>query len=154
MKILYPALFEYDEADNRYTVFFPDLPEAITEGESLEEAKFNAAEVLTLTLEGRMEEKLDIPKPSILANAEMIAPSAKAQSALLIRLAKGAHTTAEIARALNTSWAAIQRLEDPQHSPNLNQLERAAAAMGQKLVLSFEPSSETESTREHSAGAA
>lgn len=152
MKILYPALFEYDETDHRYAVSFPDLPEAITEGETLEEARFNAAEVLTLTLEGRMDEKLEIPSPSLLKNAELIAPSAKAQAALLIRFAKGTHTTAEIARALNTSWASIQRLEDPHHSPNLNQLERAAAAIGQKLVLSFESSSEAQSTQEQSAG--
>ncbi len=139
MNILYPAIFEYDSADKRYTVHFPDFPEAITEGETLEEALFNAYEVLTLTLEGRMDEGMDIPKPSRIKNAKMIAPSARTQAALLMRLAKGEHTTAEIARALNTSWPAVARLEDPHHWPNLRQLERAAAAIGQRLVISLEP---------------
>ncbi len=70
---------------------------------------------------------------------KLIAPSARAQAALLMRWAKGEHTTAEIARTLNTSWPAISRLEDPHHWPNLRQLERAAAAIGQRLVISLEP---------------
>ncbi|TAK75727.1 MAG: type II toxin-antitoxin system HicB family antitoxin [Gammaproteobacteria bacterium] len=139
MNVLYPAIFEYDRAEKRYTVSFPDLSEAITEGETLEEAFFNASEVLTLTLEGRMDEGVEIPMPSRRKNAKQIAPSARAQAALLMRWAKGEHTTAEIARALNTSWPAIARLENPHHWPNLRQLERAAAAIGQKLVISLEP---------------
>jgi antitoxin HicB len=118
---------------------FIDLPEAITEGETLEEVFFNAAEVLTLTLEGRIDEGIDIPMLSHHKKAKLIAPSARAQAALLMRWAKGEHKTAEIARALNTSWPAIARLEDPHHWPNLRQLERAAAAMGQRLVISLEP---------------
>jgi antitoxin HicB len=144
MNVLYPAIFEYDRNEKRYTVHFPDLTEAITEGETLEEALFNASEVLTLTLEGRIDESMEIPRPSRHKGAKLIVPSARAQAALLMRWAKGDHTTAEIARALNTSWPAIARLEDPHHWPNLRQLERAAAAIGQRLVISLEPvSSET-----------
>jgi antitoxin HicB len=139
MNVLYPAIFTYERTDKRYTVHFPDLSEAITEGETLAEAALNAAEVLTLTLEGRMDEGLPIPFPSHPKNARLIAPSARAQAALLMRWAKGTHTTAEIARTLHTSWPAIARLEDPHHWPNLRQLERVAAAIGQRLVISLEP---------------
>lgn len=139
MNVLYPAIFEYDRTEKRYTVRFPDLSEAITEGETLAEAFFNASEALTLTLEGRIDEGMEIPMPSQRKGAKLIAPSARAQAALLMRWAKGEHTTAEIARALNTSWPAIARLEDPHHWPNLRQLERAAAAVGQRLVISLEP---------------
>jgi antitoxin HicB len=144
MNVLYPAIIEYDRVEKRYAVHFPDLSEAITEGETLEEALFNASEVLTLTLEGRVDEGMEIPKPSRHKGAKLIAPSARTQAALLMRWAKGDHTTAEIARALNTSWPAIARLEDLHHWPNLRQLEKAAAAIGQQLVISLEPvSSET-----------
>jgi antitoxin HicB len=40
---------------------------------------------------------------------------------------------------METSWPAAARLEDPHHWPSLKQLERAAHAVGQKLVLSLEP---------------
>lgn len=140
MNILYPAIITKEH--KRYTVEFPDLPEAITEGESLEEAVFNASDVLTLTLEGRMEEGLDIPSPSHIKKAYLIAPSARIQAALLIRLAKGQHTLSEIARSLGTSWPSVARLEDPHHWPSLRQLERVAAAIGQKLIISLEPVTE------------
>lgn len=139
MNVLYPAIFIYDENEKRYTVSFPDLAEAITEGETYEETCFNAAEVLTLTLEARADENIDIPQPSTIKKAELIAPSAKVQAALLMRWAKGDHTTAEVARLLNTSWPAIARLEDPHHWPNLRQLERAANAIGQRLIITLEP---------------
>lgn len=78
MNELYPAIIEYDKSAKRYTVLFSDLPEAITEGETLEEAVFNASEVLTLTLEGRVDEGIEIPRPSKHKNAKLIAPSARA----------------------------------------------------------------------------
>lgn len=63
MNILYPAKIS-KESDGHYFVQFLDFPEAFTDGESLEEALFNASEVLTLTLEGRMEEQMKISAPS------------------------------------------------------------------------------------------
>lgn len=136
-KILFPANLTKDEG-GRFSVFFPDLPEAITEGETLDEALYNATEVLTLTLEARAEEGLEIPEPSQkLKGMYLIAPTARVQAALLLRLARGDHSIADLARALDTSWPAIQRLEDPKHWSNLRNLERAASALGKQLVLQF-----------------
>ncbi len=141
MNVLYPAYFEYDKKEQLYTVKFVDLPEAITEGNNLEDAYFNASEVLTLTLEGRMEEGLEIPVPSLpQKDHELISPSVRVQAALLMRMAKGKnHSVAEIARALDTSWAAASRLENPRHWPSLRQLERAAASLGQEVIISLKP---------------
>ena len=138
MNILYPAQINYDAKEKRYFVQFIDLEEAITEGDTFEEALFNASEVLTLTLEGRMDEEIQIPGPSEIKTGYLIAPSARIQAALLIRFAKGEHTIAELARALETSWPAAARLENPHHWPSLKQLEKAAATMGQRLILSLE----------------
>ena len=138
MNISYPALFK-PEKTGGFFVQFVDLEEAFTEGETLEEAAFNASEVLTLTLEGRMEEGLPIPEPSVrVKGAHYVSPNTRTQAALLVRRARGDRSLAEVARALNTSWAAAKRLEDPRHYPTLKQLERAAAALGKRLVLSFE----------------
>uniref|UniRef100_UPI00146E7146 type II toxin-antitoxin system HicB family antitoxin n=1 Tax=Lamprocystis purpurea TaxID=61598 RepID=UPI00146E7146 len=52
------------EPDGGFVVQFLDFGEAFTEGKTLEEALFNAAEVLTLTLDGRMDEGQPIPAPS------------------------------------------------------------------------------------------
>lgn len=136
MRILYPARIKKD--GQNYFVQFPDLKEAITEGVTLEEALLHAAEVLTLTLEGRMDEGMEIPTPSRLKNAYLIAPAARVQAALLIRFARGKRTISKLARDLQTSWPAAARLEDPHHWPSLRQLEKAASLMGQRLVISLE----------------
>jgi antitoxin HicB len=62
MKISYNAILT-PQVGGGFTVTFPDLPDAITEGDSEEEALFNASEVLTLTLDGRIAEGEDIPEP-------------------------------------------------------------------------------------------
>lgn len=139
MKIEYPAIFTHDE--DGITVTFPDFPEAITCGATLEEALFNAVEVLDLTLKSRLNDEEPIPEPGHQIDnpaAGMVAPDANIQSALLVRFARGGRSISDLARALNTSWPAVARLEDPKHWPSLRQLEKAAAALGKHLVLSFE----------------
>lgn len=135
MKISYPCNIKKDE-DGRYFVKFTDFQEAFTEGETLEEALFNAAEVLSLVIEQRLEDNVELPKPT--KGKYHIEPNAVVQAAALIHTARGKKSLSELARTLGTSWAAVQRLEDPKHSPTLKNLEKAASAMGKKLVLSFE----------------
>ena len=134
MNIRYPAIIEH-QGEGVFTVSFPDIDEAITEGDSLEEALFNAADVLTLTIESRIDEGMNIPMPSSIDNAYEVAPSSKVQSALLVRFCRGNHPLSDLARSLETSWP---RLEDPHHWHSLKQLDRAASAFGKRLVLSFE----------------
>lgn len=134
MKLLYPAIIK--EEEGRFFVSFPDLDEAITEGETLEEALHNAEEVLTLTLEGRYDEKQKIPKPTQhIKNAYWIAPALRVQCALLLRLARNDAPLAKFARALDTSWPAVARLENPRHTPNLKQLEKMANALGKRIII-------------------
>lgn len=119
------------QPEGGFSVTFPDIPEAITEGDDRGEALFNATEVLTLCLEQRIEDGDEIP------GADWIEPEAGVQVALLMRqtrLAQG-KTLADIARSLNTSWSAAQRLERPKGNHTLRQMERAAAALGKRLVI-------------------
>ena len=141
MKIAYQAMIK--ESKDGMFVIFPDMEEAFTEGKTLEEALYNAVEVLNLTLEGRMEEGMVIPEPREHAGGIWVFPSAQVQSALLVRLSKSGRSLADLARALGTSWASAQRLENPRHSPTLKQLERAAAALGKRVVISFEPAEDS-----------
>lgn len=136
MKIVYPANI-VKGADGIYAVTFPDFPDAMTDGATLEEALHNASEALTLTLEGRMAEGIAVPRPKT-KGKYLVTPAARVQAAALLRMARGKRTIAEIARALGTSWPAAQKLEDPRHSPSLRQLEKAAAAMGKKLLIEIE----------------
>lgn len=138
MNTLYPAIFEPQEPSG-FHVQFVDMENVFTCGETIEECLFNAAEVLTGMMECFLENGTDIPRPSEnVEGAYYIAPEVKVQSALLVRWARGDRSLAEIARAIDSSWPVAQRLEDPHHWPTLKQLDKAAAALGKKLVLSLE----------------
>ncbi len=103
MKIAYECIVKLQE-DGKFFVSFPSLEEAITEGDTVEEALFNAEEVLTLTLDGRMDEGMDIPSPlrQKLSSPEshMVYPSPRVQSALLVRFIRSGKSLAELARSL------------------------------------------------------
>ncbi|WP_269494317.1 type II toxin-antitoxin system HicB family antitoxin [Castellaniella sp. S9] len=138
MEIRYPAILS-EEPEGGFCVQFIDLDEAFTEGDSLEEALFNAVEVLTLTLESRISEGMAVPEPSQdIEDGYYISPDAKTQSVLLLRAARGDRSLADLARALETSWPQAKRLEDPRHWPSLKTLDKAARVLGKRLVLSIE----------------
>ena len=117
---------------------FVDLEEAITEGDTLDDAAFNAAEVLTAILFYRLDHGQTIPAPSAPAGRAVATPDAKTQAVMLLRDARGDRSMADLARGMGTSWAAAQRLEDPHHWPSLKQLDRAARVLGKRLVLRVE----------------
>jgi antitoxin HicB len=138
MDIRYPATVE-PQRDGSFLVRFVDLEDTFTEGRTQEEALFNAAEVLSAMLAWRLDEGKDVPPPSRkVKGAYYIAPDAKTQAAMLLRLARAERSVSDLARALETSWPAAKRLEDPTHWPSLKTLERAAAALGKRLVLTLE----------------
>ena len=138
MEIRYPATVE-KQSDGGFLVTFIDLPDTFTEGKTKEEALFNAAEVLSAMLAWRLDKAKDVPAPSQkLKGVHYIAPDAKTQAAMLLRLARGERSLSELARALETSWPAAKRLENPSHWPSLKTLDRAAAALGKRLVLVLE----------------
>lgn len=136
--IRYQAIFA-PQPEGGFTVTFPDIPEAITEGDSREEAEFNAAEVLSLCLDVRLEQGEPLPAAHKVEGGEWIAPFASVQVAAALKEIRESQgkTLSDMARLLNTSWPAAQRLERADANPTLKQLDRAATAMGKRLVLSF-----------------
>jgi predicted RNase H-like HicB family nuclease len=73
MNLCYPAFFEPQQPEG-YFVRFVDIPEAFTQGATLEECLRNAEEVLSLVLEERLEENRPMPAPlSTVAGACFIA---------------------------------------------------------------------------------
>ena len=64
-KLIYPACFYPGEgSEEGYTVVIPDLPGAVTEGDSLEEAFEMAIECASGWILGSIEEGEEIPKAS------------------------------------------------------------------------------------------
>lgn len=138
MDARYPAVLETRE-NGPPLVRFVDLEDTFTEGATPDEALFNATEVLSALLGCRLDHDLPVPDPSPAGDRMvLVAPDARTPAARLIRRARGDRSLAELARSLETSWPSAQRLENPRHSPTLRPLEKAAAALGKRLVLALE----------------
>ncbi len=63
MKVIYPVLF-YEEEDNQYSVFIPDLDNITTCGENLENAMDMTEELIASVILDKMEDGEKIPKSS------------------------------------------------------------------------------------------
>ena len=137
----YPANIK-KRRDGTYDVQFIDFKEAFTYGNTLDEAHDNASEVLSGVLESLIAHNQPIPAPSKKKDTTLILPDAKTQAALVIcfslKASKDIKSMAELARAMNTSWAAASRLSDPSHWPTLKLLDKAVRATGKRLVISVE----------------
>jgi antitoxin HicB len=120
MNLSYPARFEPQQPSG-YFVQFIDFDNAITQGETLEECKANAQEVLSLVIEDMLEGGKEIPKPSTSNDAFLIAPETLIQSKILLSWLKKSEKTGYKTKI-----------------PSLMQLDKAAKAMGKQLVLSVE----------------
>lgn len=138
MDIRYPATIE-TQKNGTFLVRFIDIPDVFAEGQTREEAIMNAAEALSTLLASRLVESKNAPVPSQrIRGALYIAPDSKTQAAMLLHLARGERSLSDLARALEKTWPAAQRLEDPTHWPSLKTIDRAAAALGKRLVLALE----------------
>ena len=63
MKVIYPVLF-YEEKENGYSVFVPDLNNSSTCGNTLEEAMYMAEDLIAGIILDLMEEGNKIPNSS------------------------------------------------------------------------------------------
>lgn len=63
MKVIYPVLF-YEEKEGGYSVFVPDLNNASTCGNTLEEAMYMAEDLIAGIILDEMEEGHKLPQPS------------------------------------------------------------------------------------------
>lgn len=120
MNLCYPAYFEPQQPSG-YFVQFIDFDNAITQGETLEECKAHAQEVLSLVIEDMLEGGKEIPTPSHSPDAFFIAPETIIQSKILLSWAK---------KSENVGYKT--------KNPSLTQLDKAAKAMGKQLILSIE----------------
>jgi predicted RNase H-like HicB family nuclease len=87
MKLEYPYTLE-PQPEGGFLVQFIDFDEAFTEADTADEAAFNAVEVLSLVLEQRMEDAVEIPKPTPARGQPVARPQASVQAAIQMRAAR------------------------------------------------------------------
>ena len=83
----YIALIHKDP-DSCYGVSFPDFPGCITAGDTLEEARKNAEEVLPFHIEGMLEDGDPLPPPSTLEQIRADLENQDALAFIVVTLAE------------------------------------------------------------------
>ena len=115
-----------------YLVTFRDIENAFTYGETLDEAIFNAQEVLDLMLLDRLEKDEEIPMPSKLKNGEIVvtpSPEVVAPALLHIMRILDQRTMADIAKTMGVAYQSYQRIESGKNL-TMKSLKKAALALG------------------------
>lgn len=138
---VYPARFDPDASDGGYVVTFRDLPEAITQGETLDQTVWEAADCLEEAIANRIAMDLPIPEPSDTEPGEhRIALHAQmaAKASLHLAMREENMSKVELAKRLRCDEKSVRRLLDPLYSPRMARLERALAALGRQLVIGVE----------------
>ena len=134
--LIYPAIFEQEE--NTIVVHFPDIPEAITFGISVDDAHFMAQDAVTTALDFYFEDMRTIPLPSPMQEGQTaIALDETASMKVMLHneMVKQHVIKAELARRMNIAPQHIKRLLSPRIPTKLSTLSQAFAALGKRLDI-------------------
>ena len=140
MIMAYPVSLKR-ERGGTILVSFSDVPEALTEGESVNEALTEAQDALLAALGGYINERRAIPAPSKARRGQRLVflpPLPAAKLALYQAMREAGLTNVALGRRLKVSEAAVRRLIDLDHRSHIGQIEAALAALGKRLVVEVE----------------
>lgn len=140
MIMAYPASLKREKGGT-ILVSFPDVPEALTEGESVNASLTEAQDALLAALGGYINDRRAIPSPSKARRGQRLVflpPLPAAKLALYQAMHEASLTNVALGRRLKISETAVRRLIDIDHRSHIGQIEEALAALGKRLVVEVE----------------
>jgi antitoxin HicB len=132
----YPANVTPD--GDGWLVRFPDIPEALSAGNTWEEAVSMAQDALLTAFEFYFEDGREIPQPSRLKKAQVpveVPPSIAAKVLLLNEMVKQRVRPSELARKLGTSPQDVNRLTTLRHATKIDGIDAALQVLGKRLDI-------------------
>lgn len=142
MRFLYPIeITEQGRGRDRgFAAAFPDLPEAITWGDSREEALAEAVDCLEAALAERIANREELPAPSPARGRPTVAPGSlvATKAALYLAFKASGLKAGELAELMNVPASTVTRLLNPTHASKPDLMDAAFEALGARLVISLE----------------
>jgi antitoxin HicB len=139
---VYFARFEPGEKRG-IVVTFPDVPEAITQGDDEADAYAQAEEALGLALLTYPVRGLPLPRAKTRRGAGLVPvavePEVAAKLAVIEAVRTAGITKSEFARRIGKDEKEARRILDPKHPTKLTTLSSALRKLGQRLVIAVEP---------------
>ena len=138
--------FEYAVAltpadEGGFVVTCRDLPQLITQGETVADALSAAADAMDEVFAASMLAKLDFPAPSKTRRGEhRLAPPAEtvAKAALYVAMRESGTSNVQLARRLGVDEKEVRRLLDPHYASKLPRIAQAVALLGKRLVIGLD----------------
>ena len=137
--LAYPAILKAEKKEGGFSVSFPDLPEAHTQGDDREEAFRMAVDCLNAAIAWRMEEKADVPAASRLGRGQLVVPVSldlAPKLALYQAMRERKLSNVKLAEHLRVSELIVRRMLNPRHKSKPQQYIRALRALGRTLRVS------------------
>jgi antitoxin HicB len=138
MHFAYPVVLE--EAEDGITVSFPDVPEALTEGDTRSEALARAEDALVSALSIYVDDGRALPRPSAANGRPVISVPVleAAKLALHDAMLSARVSNVELGRRMNMDEKAIRRLRDPLQRSHISTVEAALYNLGRRAELIVE----------------
>ena len=134
----FPVTLTTDEVDGGFTVTFRDLPEAITQGENIEDALNEATDCLEEAIANRVIRRLPIPSPAEPDENEYLVTTpllTSFKASIWLAMQEKDINQTQLATTLNVDEKEVRRILDPSHNTKLETLERSLLALGKRPVL-------------------
>jgi antitoxin HicB len=137
-RMRYPVTLTPDD-NGTVIVTFPDVPDAITYGDTTDEALARAPDALLTIVDAFIKDRRDIPVPSATKGPAIVVPALETAKIELYRTMRAARVSkSELARRLDCHLPQIDRLLAISHGSRLDQLEAAFHALGKRLEVHVE----------------
>ena len=126
------------EPEGGYTVTFPDIPEAITCGTSIEDALVHAKDALESAMDFYFEDQRPVPAPSRAKKGQHsveISLGLSAKVLLLNEMLMQRVRPADLARRMKVTPQEVNRLTNIRHSSKIDGIQCAMKALGKTLEI-------------------
>lgn len=136
----YPVRFKHAN-EGGYVVTCRDLPQLITQGDTLAEAIAASVDAMDEVFAAYLQRGLTFPAPSqVLRGERLISPPAEtvAKAALYVAMGEAGVNKVQLAQRLGVDEKEVRRLLDPHHGSKLPRIAEAVQALGRRLVIGLE----------------
>jgi antitoxin HicB len=134
MQFVYPYTV-YQSDDGAWQVRFPDVPEALTEGDTEAEAHALATDVLLAALGALCKLRRDLPEPSVSGDHFVVVPMLPAAKlALCQAMREQGLNNVTLAYKLGKQESEVRRMLDLDHQTKIGTVENALWHLGKQVA--------------------
>ncbi|MEW6236201.1 MAG: type II toxin-antitoxin system HicB family antitoxin [Candidatus Omnitrophota bacterium] len=138
-RFVFPFSVIPDDIDGGFIVTFEDFPEAITQGETLEDCMLQAEDCLEEAIAARLSRNENIPLPSPPQQEQFLAlisaPMA-AKAALHLAMREANVDAIGLADKMRGDEKTMMRLLSPRYASRISLIESALKSLGKRLLIS------------------